>query len=186
MRLMARGNKKVIVDFMKSIKEDPLRYYYIQSNLKKLINDGVDISTQGNGGNTLLHLAVSLENKKLLAMFIKAKVLLDLANDNGETPLHKAVSKGNIDIIKLLIKSGCDINCPREMEQTPLHLAVICGRIEIVKLLVDSGADILVADELNNLPIDYAIDECDVEMIKYFLSKQIVDEKRLDRISKVL
>ena len=183
---MAKGNKKIMIDFMKSIKDDPSRYYYIQSHLKKIVNDGVDVSTQGKNGNTLLHLAVSLENKRLLTIFIKAKVLLDLANDNGETPLHKAVSKGNSELIKILIKNGCDINAPREMEQTPLHLAVICGRMEIVKLLVDSGADIMVADEMNNLPIDYAIDESDVELIKYFLTKQIIDEKRLERISKVL
>ena len=139
---MAKGSKKIMIDFMKSIKENPLRYYYIQSHLKKLEEDGIDLSTQGNGGNSLLHLAVSLENKKLLKMFINAKVRLDLANDNGETPLHKAISKGNVELIKILIKSGCDINCPREMEQTPLHLAVICGKIEVVRLLVDNGADI--------------------------------------------
>lgn len=183
---MAKGSKKIMVDFMKSIKDNPLRYYYIQSRLKALAADGIDLSTQGNGGNTLLHLAVSLESKRLLKMFINANVRLDLANDNGETPLHKAITKGNEEMIKILIKSGCDINCPREMEQTPLHLAVICGRIDIVRLLVDSGADIMVLDEMNNLPIDYAIDESDTQLIKYFLTKQRIDEKRLERISKVL
>lgn len=183
---MAKGNKKLMIDFMKIIKDDPLKYNYIKSRLNELIKMDVEINTQGKGGNTLLHLAVMLENKKLLKMFLAAGILPDLANDNGDTPLHKAVSIGNEEIIKILIKNGCDINCPREMEQTPLHLAVICGRINIVKLLVDNGADIMVTDEMNNLPIDYAIDEADCEIIKYFLTKQRIDEKRLERISKVL
>ena len=88
--------------------------------------------------------------------------------------------------VKVLLDYGADINCPRELEQTPLHLAVISGNLEMVKYLVERGADISLIDEINNLPIDYAIDEKDEDVIKYLLTKQRVDEKRLEKISTIM
>jgi hypothetical protein len=44
----------------------------------------------------------------------------------------------------------------------------------------------MVIDELNNLPIDYAIDEKDVKIIKYFLTKQDVDDTRMEKIKIIL
>jgi ankyrin repeat protein len=84
------------------------------------------------------------------------------------------------------VNNGCDLNLGGELEQTPLHLAVINGNLDIVKYLVDHGAEIMVIDELNNLPIDYAIDEKDVKIIKYFLTKQDVDDTRMEKIKIIL
>lgn len=183
---MAKGNRKLINEYMGLVKANVKKYALIQQRSNKLISEGVDISTQGNGGNTLLHLAVSLENEKLLTLFLKLGVKVNLANDIWDAPIHKAVSKGNLKLVKLLLDYGADINCPREQEQTPLHLAVICGNIKMVKFLVEAGADLELLDEIDNLPIDYAIDEQDEEVIRYFLSKQKVDEKRLEKISTIM
>ena len=84
-----------------------------------------------------------------------------------------------------MIKNGCEINITGEQEQSPLHLAVVSGNHDIIKLLVDSGADLLLADESNNLPIDYAIDEKDEKVIRYLLSKQEVDEERMNKIREI-
>lgn len=180
---MASGSRKKMIEFMKLVKSESQKYSYIQTRLNQLINEGVDQSTQDYGGNTLLHLAVSLRNEKLLTIFLKMGVRVNLANDNGETPLHKAIIKDDIKAVNLLIKHGADLNATCEMEQTGIHIATIAGNIQMVKCLVESGADYMQLDESNNQPIDLAIDELDEELVKYFLSKQVVDEKRLRMIN---
>ncbi len=181
-----RGSKKIFNDFVKSVREDPKRYFYIHNNLNKMKEEDIDINTQGYNGNTLLHLALRLNDLRLFNIFLEAGVNPDLANDSGDAPIHLAVIKGKKDFIRSLIKYHCDINNGSELEQTPLHLAVITGNLEIVKYLVEQKADILLLDEINNLPIDYAIDEKDIRIIEYLLSKQEVDEERKTKINMIL
>src|SRR5690554_384975 len=181
------GDKKRFMEFVKCVKQNPHRYFYIKSTLIKLKEADVDINTQVYGGATLLHVALKLNNLKLFKLFIKSGVNVNLANESGETPLHRAVLENKMNFIKSLFNNEkCDLNMGAELEQTPLHLAVINGNLDIVKTLVDNGAEIMVLDEINNLPIDYAIDEKDINIIKYFLSKQDVNDTRLQKINKIL
>lgn len=178
-----RGDKKKFKDFVRSIKNNPMQYYYIKSNLKKLVADGVDINT--HIGYTLLHLAIKLKNLRLLKLFIESGVNLNLADDDGFTPLHLAVLDNRLDFVKCLVKSGADTDLGAEFEQTPLHLAVSNGRFDIVKFLIENEANIWAVDEANNMPIDYAIDEKDLKMIKLLLSFQEVDDIRKEKINSI-
>lgn len=183
---MIRGSKRIFNDFVRTVRQDPNRYYYIKSTLLKMNEENIDVNTQIYGGQTLLHVALKLKNLKLFKLFLKAGVNPDLANENGEAPIHIAVNKNMMNFIKALIANGADIDLGAEIEQTPLHLAVITGNLDIVKYLVDHNAEVLVQDENNNYPIDYAIDEGDVQMIKYFLTKHEVNEERKEIIDKIL
>lgn len=181
-----KTNRTLMIEYMKSIKDNQNRYYYLQTNLKKLIENGVDVSTQGNNGNTLLHLAINLDNIKLLKLFIKYGVRLNLANEQGDTPLHRAINKGRIEMVKVLIKNGADVNAMCEFDQTPLHLCCKNGKIDIAKYLIENGADYLLGDEEQLLPIDYAIDEKDIKIINYFRTFQSLDEDRLNLINDII
>lgn len=179
---MVRGSKKRFKDFVSTVKQDPHRYFYIKSTLNKLKSDDIDISTQGYLGQTLLHVALKLNDIKLFNLFIKAGVNMDIANEYGETPLHKAVNDGKLNFIRSLVNNGCDLNMGASQEQTALHFATINGNYEIIKYLVDHGADVEICDEMNNLPIDYAIEDKDEKLIRYFLTKQEINQVRKDQI----
>src|SRR5690554_1876994 len=88
MNLNRRGDKKKFKEFVSAIKKSPHSYYYIKSTLAKFRNEGIDVNTQVDMGKTLLHVAIKLKNIRLLNMFIKAGVNLNLANEMGNTPLH--------------------------------------------------------------------------------------------------
>ncbi|MFA7126874.1 MAG: ankyrin repeat domain-containing protein, partial [Bacilli bacterium] len=148
--IQRRGDKKKFKEFVRAIKKNPLRYYFIHTGLKKLAEDGVDLNTQTYMNQTLLHLAIKLENARLLRMFLKAGVNVNLANEGGLTPLHMAVLEDRLDFVRILVLGGCDCNLGAEMEQTPLHLAVCNGKHDISKYLLDHGADIWALDEVNN------------------------------------
>ncbi|HQA20010.1 MAG TPA: ankyrin repeat domain-containing protein, partial [Bacilli bacterium] len=104
-----RGSKSKFLEFTRTVKQNQFRYLYIRNKLAKLKEEGIDLSTQGYLGQTLLHIAVKLRNLKLLNIFIKAGVNLDVANEMGETPLHLAVMNNEIKLCKALIVNGCDI-----------------------------------------------------------------------------
>ena len=185
-KMYKRGNKKKFSDFVYSVKSDPHRYLYIKNTLNRLKEEDIDINTQNASGNTLLHLAIKMNDLKLFNIFLDSGVNVNLANDNGDAPIHKAVLDDKILFVKSLVEHGCDLNLGTELEQTPLHLAVTKGNLEMVKYLVENGADILLMDEINNLPIDYAIDEKDEKMIKYFMDKQTLDEARKMKVDIIL
>lgn len=180
-----RGTKKRFLEFARMVKQNPHRHLYIRNRINQLKHDNVDINMPLTQGNTLLHLAIKLNSIKLLNIFIKAGLILDLANEMGETPLHMAVNNHKIKMIQALVEAGCDINMGGELEQTPLHMAVLAGNTEVVKYLIANGADQELMDEKNNFPIDYAIDENDLEMIDILLNKQIVNEERMIKIRKI-
>lgn len=184
--MIRRGSKKRFREFVRTVKADPHRYYYIKSTIASLKEDDIDINNQDSMGRTLLHLAIKMNDYKLFKLFVSSGVILDLANEQGEAPIHRAVIENKLDFVKYLVNNGADINIGAEQEQTPLHLAVINGNLEMVKYLVDHGADIYLLDERNNLPIDYAIDECDEKLIKYFLTKQSVGKEKLEIINSLL
>ena len=183
--MIKRGSKKIFREFVKNVKQDPYRYYYIKSMIARIKNENIDINTQDYNGRTLLHIALKMNNLKLFNLFLKNGVNPDLANEYGETPLHRAVIEGKLSFIRSLVNCKCDINIGSELEQSPLHLAVINGNIDIIRYLVDNGAELFLADENNNLPIDYAIDENDLKIIKYFLAKQEVDDSRKEKIKEI-
>ncbi|HNZ50452.1 MAG TPA: ankyrin repeat domain-containing protein [Bacilli bacterium] len=181
-----RGAKKRFKDFVDCIKQDPHRYLYIKNMLWRLQNDGFDLNTQGYGGKTLLHLALKLNNLRLMNLFLSFGVNPNLADEQGNAPLHVAVLANQMRFIKGLVAHACDINLACEQEQSPLHLAVINGNLEVVKYLIENGADIMIQDELHNYPLDYAIEEKDDKILRYLLTKQEIDDERKRKILTII
>jgi protein phosphatase 1 regulatory inhibitor subunit 16B len=180
-----KGPKKLLYDFVRYIKDNQDSTIAIKHRLSKLVEADVDLNAKMYRGRTLMHYAVMLNKKSMIKLFIKNGVNPNIADDDFYTPLHLAISKKYYHAARELLKHKVDINAGAEFEQTPLHIAVISGNIDLVKLLLDYGADNLMIDEKSNYPIDYAIDEKDIKMIHYLLTKQKVDDVRLNQIEKI-
>lgn len=177
---------KMFGEFVKFVRQNPHKYYSIEKKLDEMIKYNVEVNSKFYAGQTLLHLAVKLNDARLCKLFSENGVLINLAQDNGDSPLHKAVIEAKINVIKTLIQLGADIDLTSDLEQTPLHKAVLTGKLNVVKTLVELGSDIRLVDESNYLPIDYAIDEKDKKIIKYLLTKMEVDETRKKKIDLIL
>lgn len=183
--LRKKGPKKLIYEFVRYIKDNQDSTIAIKQRLEKLKIVDVDLNAKMYRGRTLMHYAVLLNKKNMIKLFIKQGVNPNIADDDFYTPLHLAIQKKYFHSANELLKHKVDVNAGAEFEQTPLHLAVIHGNIDLAKLLIENGADILLIDEKNNYPIDYAIDEKDMKMINFLLSKQKVDETRINQIEKI-
>ncbi|XP_053593276.1 ankyrin-1 [Microplitis demolitor] len=102
--------------------------------------------------------------------------------DSGQL-IYTAVEKGLVGIVKDIIKAGIDITELRDstfLSQgfTLLHSAVINKHLEIVKLLIDK-VDINTKDGFGLTPISYAAENNDIDMVKF-----ILDYNNLDDMSK--
>ena len=100
----------------------PLMYAINQRNydmFNKLIEAGANINSKDkNNGNTLLHIAVTKKDLKLVKFLIEKGANIDLQNKYGNTPLHLAVPYGYKDIVNFLIFQGANTNIKNEKNQT--------------------------------------------------------------------
>ena len=57
-------------------------------------------------GNTLLHLAVQIENLDVVDLLLNVGANPSIKNSKSETPAHTACRTGNLEILKFLVENG--------------------------------------------------------------------------------
>ncbi|OXU20402.1 hypothetical protein TSAR_008714 [Trichomalopsis sarcophagae] len=137
------------------------------SSIRHLLENGANINSKDENGNTLLHLAVKNDNIDVVKLLLNKGALVNDKTESGRTALHIAVEWGREENIRLLLSKGAGVNSKDKDGRTPLHLVVgkdvyfygkkIVERFEkITKLLLRNGA---------------CIDECDnVEQTALFIA----------------
>jgi len=119
--------------------------------IKRNIENGIDINTSDEDGNTALHLAVIKGNLELTQYLIQKGAKINQKDGNGDTPLANACVLGNVEIAKYLIEHGAEIDSKNQYGWTPLRLASNEGYMPLVNFLLEKGADLsplYIADKL--------------------------------------
>lgn len=98
-------------------------------------------ATDGDTGDTALHIVVRSANIQYINYFIGKKAALNPRNRRGETPLLVASRAHNTDIVTILVRAGADVNLGDSSRKTPLIYAVTDHDAEMVRTLLDLGAD---------------------------------------------
>ena len=84
------------------------------------------LNKQNTEGNTLLHITVEFNNKKVVEQLLNNKVNVNVQNHKGETPLHLATGLRRPEIIQLLLDhlnaKDIDVNKKDNNQKTPLVL----------------------------------------------------------------
>lgn len=83
---------------------------------------------------TLLHMAASGGNPRMVEMLIQKGISINAKNKNGKTPLHYAAAKGHKPIVEILLNSHADPT-PEYMGETAADMARNNGHPKIVQLL---------------------------------------------------
>ena len=150
----------------------------------ELITSGkcFNINAQDSVGNTPLHLACEIGDKKTVVyLFSKFKCDLNISNSEGCIPLYYALSSYNCLSLKVveLVSNGCTMKCKQNsVGKTPLHIA--CEKIlpymdnnERKNLMIDLAWDkenINVQDNEGNTPLHIACQQHDLETAVYLTS----------------
>ncbi|KAJ6644845.1 Ankyrin repeat domain-containing protein 50, partial [Pseudolycoriella hygida] len=100
--------------------EEPLKY----TNLVKILLDNGKVNSKDQNGNTLLHLAASAGNCKIMELLLSKGAEINIQNNNKNTPLHQAVDNQNVEAVKLLTRRGASVSIENNQQVTPLKLAL--------------------------------------------------------------
>ena len=82
------------------------------------------LNSAGEGGRTMLHVAVDRGLTAVVNWLIQRGGNVDAKDHTGSTPLHVAAAGGNSRLLGLLIKKGARIDAQDNLGRTPLHVAV--------------------------------------------------------------
>ncbi|KAI0573320.1 Ankyrin repeat domain-containing protein [Pyrenophora tritici-repentis] len=122
-----------------------------------LIDNGLDVDAQDEGGNTALHLAT--HSKSRVEMLLKNKANPHQTNVGGLTPLlyastfcKKDKEPDLLSLVKVSDRSKTNAN-----EQSALHLAAANGLEKTLRLLLRARPDIAVVDKDKNTPLLLAV-----------------------------
>ena len=66
--------------------------------VRLLLDEGADINTADNYGETPLHWAAVLGNTAMVELLLKRGADINIANNNGGTPLYSAAMLGNTEM----------------------------------------------------------------------------------------
>ena len=137
-----------------------------------------DINTTKNRhARSLLHMAVSVEQGKVVKTLLKFKADPNLKDKMGMTPLHIACRKTSNEILLKLVSEGGDPNICDNEGLLPLHWAASCGQVENMKSLGVITSNINQQDNHGRTALHYAALNGHYSVLKYLLE---TFSKRID------
>ncbi|XP_067678535.1 ankyrin repeat domain-containing protein 50-like [Haliotis asinina] len=148
--------------------------------VKEILSQGhVDIDCKERIGRTPVMWAAGEGHKEVVDLLVSRGANLSIRDGFGLTILHSACLGGDVDLVKNVISQNMlDINGRVHCGRTAVMMAAENRHRDVVKLLVDKGADVSVVDETGDNIIHCACMGGDVGVVKYILSKSMVDVDR--------
>ncbi|XP_071095492.1 putative ankyrin repeat protein RF_0381 [Haliotis cracherodii] len=144
--------------------------YVLQQNI-------IDINSEDVGGLTPAWIAISQGHGDMLYLLVREGANLIQGNHDYSNFLHAACSSKQTEIAKYLItKTTVDINSENRDGKTPVMLAALKGLGEVFHLLVSKGADLTSVTARQENILHLACDGLNVEIVKYILTQNIVDD----------
>ena len=115
---------------------------------------------------------------KILELFVKYTVKIDVRDIKDHTPLHEAARWSNIDddenhsrieCIDVLLKAGADINAFTIRRESPLLIACRYGSWQLVEYLLKRDAELLHTNMYGYNCLEVAIEERNEEVVAYLI-----------------
>lgn len=125
------------------------------SDALRLIAGHLDVHSQDESGNNILHFAAQTGSIFLTLIVVEELGIQSVRNIFGQTPLHVAE---NSDVVTYLINIGVDVNQLDLMLWSPLHHAAYHDREECTEVLIMYQAHRDLQDIYGKTALDYAMD----------------------------
>ncbi|KAM6361415.1 nuclear factor NF-kappa-B p105 subunit isoform 6-T8 [Alca torda] len=143
-------NYNDIINMRNDLYQTPLHLAVITKQaevVEDLLKAGADVSLLDRHGNSVLHLAATEGDDKILSLLLKHKKIspmVDLSNGEGLSAIHMVVMANSMSCLKQLIAAGVNVNAQEQKSgRTALHLAVEHENIPLAGcLLLEGDADV--------------------------------------------
>ncbi|XP_023236596.1 ankyrin repeat and SAM domain-containing protein 6-like isoform X2 [Centruroides sculpturatus] len=110
------------------------------SIVKKLLDEGISVDSQGNEGVTALQYAAANGDNDMLQLLLSHGASVDLPNEYGWTPLMHAAYYGFDSTINILLNHKTKVNTRNKFGLKPIVIAAWNGHLSTVLLLLEMGA----------------------------------------------
>ncbi|XP_064004479.1 nuclear factor NF-kappa-B p105 subunit isoform X1 [Pogoniulus pusillus] len=139
-----------IINMRNDLYQTPLHLAVITRQaevVRDLLKAGADVSLLDRHGNSVLHLAATEGDAKILSLLLKHKKIapmINLFNGEGLCAVHMVVMANSLSCLKQLIAAGVNINIQEQKSgRTALHLAVEQENVPLAGcLLLEGDADV--------------------------------------------
>ncbi|XP_009701205.1 PREDICTED: nuclear factor NF-kappa-B p105 subunit [Cariama cristata] len=150
LEVMPDLNYNDIINMRNDLYQTPLHLAVITKQaevVEDLLKAGADVSLLDRHGNSVLHLAATEGDDKILSLLLKHKKIssmVDLSNGEGLSAIHMVVMANSMSCLKQLIAAGVNVNAQEQKSgRTALHLAVEQENIPLAGcLLLEGDADV--------------------------------------------
>ncbi|XP_064273154.1 nuclear factor NF-kappa-B p105 subunit isoform X5 [Passer domesticus] len=150
LEVMPSLNYNDIINMRNDLYQTPLHLAVITKQAKvveDLLKAGADVSLLDRHGNSVLHLAATEGDDKILSLLLKnekVSPMVNLPNAEGLSAIHMVVMANSMSCLKQLIAAGVNINAQEQKSgRTALHLAVEQENIPLAGcLLLEGDADV--------------------------------------------
>lgn len=137
------------------------------ATVKQFIENGFDVNTKNQGGQTLLMLAGFNGHTDICEYLIKKGIHVETRDGDGRTALMYTSTGPFAQTVEFLLKKGADASAVDSKEHwTPLMFAAAEGQYEVVKLLLDAGADSTIKDVDGDTAESFAIQNKHDKVVK--------------------
>jgi len=109
------------------------------TEVKRLLNEGVDVNAREASGATALLLALSEGNLDVAQLLIEAGVDINAQDNKGRNALGFASATGQTEIVQSLIEAGADVSARDNEGRNAYMVASYFGHTEITQLLIPVG-----------------------------------------------
>jgi len=127
------------------------------ADVHRLLDKGANPNAVGEGGETLLQLAIEYQmedvTKRLLILGVDPN---EIHASHTPTPLFRAARSDNRTLVKLLIEYGALVDAPSYANETALMNASESGHLEVSKELINAGAGINKSSKSGWTPLIHA------------------------------
>ncbi|KAJ6110433.1 hypothetical protein N7486_002668 [Penicillium sp. IBT 16267x] len=122
-------------------------------------------------GDTIVHLAASKGDEKLIQNLLARTVNIQVRNKRGVTPLAQAALRGHIAVVELLISAGASLDESDSRGLYPLHGAAYNGSDVVVQVLIDAGANVFRTTYVHGTALHMAIRNGHLSTVSLLLEK---------------
>ncbi|MBN1457855.1 MAG: ankyrin repeat domain-containing protein [Sedimentisphaerales bacterium] len=189
-----RGQKEIVSLLVESgagsTSIQTAAYLGLQEQVKKFLDQGIEINVKDGRGNTPLLYAAMGGHEQLVRFLIEQGASINEKGANGNTALYHAVQSGNSSVITFLLDNGAEAsffikmraNMIRAAEEQKtkdketgisVHVAAQNGDQEKVKALLGQGADINAKDSEGNTILHYAIKGRHSDLIQFLIAQGV-------------
>jgi len=132
---------QTVLELVESPRSTLITQVALFTQVKLLLQKGVDVDPRNQHSATPLHVAAKYNNLSLVNLLVAHGADLEAMNLHGATPLHNACREGSPEIVSYLIHNGSNINAMTRDQDTPLHQAVHKNKIDNMVILILAGAN---------------------------------------------